>query len=72
MLTRSRPRRNRNRFVQIGLFIIVYTCYYALSASINPESESIPEAIVESSTNAYTTEKYEVKALFYLCLSGLM
>lgn len=51
MLARSRPRRNR--FVQIGLFIIIYTCYYALSASIIPTEN--PEGEIVASTEAAAT-----------------
>lgn len=66
MLTRSRPRRNRNRFVQIGLFIIVYTCYYALSASIIPSEIPISEG--DFSTDVYSTVKVEVDFLLFIKL----
>lgn len=39
MLIRSR-RPKRNRYLQIGLFFIIYTCYHAYSAAVDRGEDS--------------------------------
>lgn len=59
MLRRSNSKRNR--YVQIGLFIIIYSCYYAYSAvTSDPE---IDENVISSYTTI--TESYDVSNFFF-------
>lgn len=58
MLSRARPKRNR--YVQIGLFIIIYTFYYVYSAdTIDTESSEKDEGY--TSTLPTTSEVGEMK-----------
>lgn len=62
MLIRSR-RPKRNRYVQIGLFFMIYTCYHAYSAAVDKREVSdepleSPEATTFMSLT--TTESAEV------------
>lgn len=74
MPARPRPRRNRNRFVQIGLFIIIYTCYYALSATINPPADLADSEVTAASTQGTTVGSHKssfVILRFLLCAHSL-
>lgn len=60
MLIRSR-RPKRNRYLQIGLFFIIYTCYHAYSAAVeNREVTEEAEEILELSSISTTMENVEV------------
>lgn len=47
---------------------MIYTCYYALSASVNPSERATLEGD-EFSTNAYTTMKEEVKFIYIIFIT---
>lgn len=76
MISRSRPRRNR--YVQITLFIIIYTCYYAYSAvTIDPEtlekddesSLAMPtERVIEVSCKTQAFFKWYFQVIRYVCI----
>lgn len=69
MLIRSR-RPKRNRYLQIGLFFIIYTCYHAYSAAVGKSETSgeigdelgtvLPDEQMETSSIFLTTETDEV------------
>lgn len=63
MLIRSR-RPKRNRYLQIGLFFIIYTCYHAYSAAIDKsdvsEGSEMTPVSVEVSSVYSTMENTEV------------
>lgn len=47
----------RNRFLQISIFIIVYSCYYAYSAAVSEEETTgLPIRKTSVSTEAYGSE----------------
>lgn len=59
MLIKSR-RPRRNRYLQISIFIIIYSCYYAYSAAvIKDEPEEMPVEVTSMFTTIETTEVYE-------------
>lgn len=56
MLIRSR-RPKRNRYLQIGLFFIIYTCYHAYSAAVDRgEPTDEPLESVETTPNFTMTD----------------
>lgn len=58
MLIKSR-RPRRNRYLQISIFIIIYSCYYAYSAAvIKDEAEEMPVEVTSMFTTIETTEVY--------------
>jgi hypothetical protein len=61
MLIRSR-RPKRNRYLQIGLFFIIYTCYHAYSAAIDKSEVSDDEMLENPELTSIfgTTESAEV------------
>lgn len=62
MLIRSR-RPKRNRYLQIGLFFIIYTCYHAYSAAVEKSEvsdEPTENPVSELSSMFTTMESVEV------------
>lgn len=63
MLIRSR-RPKRNRYLQIGLFFIIYTCYHAYSAAVgdptNEETRTSSAEVVDDDIVKFTTESSDV------------
>lgn len=59
MLIKSR-RPRRNRYLQISIFIVIYSCYYAYSAAvIKDEATEMPDEVTSMFTTIETTEVYE-------------
>lgn len=66
MISRSRPRRNR--YVQILLFIIIYSSYYAYSAvttlpetSENDYSATYEPTVTSESSEVFAANLYKFK-----------
>lgn len=69
MISRSRPRRNR--YVQILLFIIIYSSYYAYSAvttlpetSENDYSPTYEPTVTPESSEVFNVDFYQFKVNF--------
>lgn len=60
MLIKSR-RPRRNRYLQISIFIVIYSCYYAYSAAVikDEATEEMPVEVTSMFTTIESTEVYE-------------